>query len=213
VLDRDSNGNGVFDEPGGFRVTRVSVSTSGRQANAPSTAVAISSNGRSVAFISTASTLVAGDRNRVGDVFVRDRDSDRDGVIDERGAVRTARVSVSTAGRESNGATLGAAMSVDGRFVAFASDASNLVAGDRNGTTDVFVRDRDVNRDGVPDQAGSVSTWRASVATGGAEANGKSAWDVSSGGRWVCFTSIAPDLVQGDGDARPDVFVSGPLPG
>ena len=94
-------------------------------------------DGRFVVFASSASNLVAGDTNGVGDVFVRDR---RTGV--------TERVSVGPKGVEGNGDSnfLGIAtapaISDDGRYVAFKSDASNLVKGDRNHLTDVFVRDR-----------------------------------------------------------------------
>jgi uncharacterized repeat protein (TIGR01451 family) len=94
-------------------------------------------DGRFVVFASAASNLVAGDTNGVGDVFVRDR---RNGV--------TERVSVGPKGvqgdADSNflGIASAPAISDDGRYVAFKSDASNLVKGDRNGLTDVFVRDR-----------------------------------------------------------------------
>src|SRR5918992_1081263 len=94
-------------------------------------------DGRFVVFASAASNLVPGDTNGVGDVFVRDR---RPGV--------TERVSLGRKGVEGNGdsnflgISTAAAISDDGRYVAFKSDASNLVRGDRNGLTDVFVRDR-----------------------------------------------------------------------
>src|SRR5918999_1063264 len=94
-------------------------------------------DGRFVVFASAASNLVAGDTNAVGDVFVRDR---RTGV--------TERMSVGPRGVQGNGDSNFAgiatapAISDDGRYVAFKSDASNLVKGDRNNLTDVFVRDR-----------------------------------------------------------------------
>jgi uncharacterized repeat protein (TIGR01451 family) len=94
-------------------------------------------DGRFVVFASVASNLVAGDTNGVGDVFVRDR---RTGV--------TERVSVGPKGVQGNGdsnflgISTAPAISDDGRYVAFKSDASNLVKGDRNNLTDVFVRDR-----------------------------------------------------------------------
>jgi uncharacterized repeat protein (TIGR01451 family) len=94
-------------------------------------------DGRFVVFASSASNLVPGDTNGVGDVFVRDR----------RTAV-TERVSVGPRGAEGDGDSNFAGISTaptisdDGRFVAFKSDASNLVKGDRNGLTDVFVHDR-----------------------------------------------------------------------
>src|SRR5438445_4515324 len=77
------------------------------------------------------------------------------------GAQTTVRVSVASGGTEGDDASLGSALSADGRFVAFDSDASDLVAGDTNGVSDVFVHDR---------QTGT--TERVSVASGGAQGNG-----------------------------------------
>lgn len=134
----------------------VSVSSSGEPANGtsardvgfdPATGVsysadtiAISADGRSVAFSSRATNLVAGDTNVAIDVFVRDVD-----------AGTTERVSVSSTGAQGDGdsgvehaSTNGrpVALSADGRYVAFTSFASNLVPGDTNGVQDVFVHDR-----------------------------------------------------------------------
>src|SRR5207249_6721018 len=94
------------------------------------------------------------------------------------------------------------ALSADGRFVAFGSDATNLVAGDTNGTTDVFVHDR---------QTGT--TERVSVASGGGtQGNGKSGGffafpALSADGRFVAFQSDATNLVAGDTNGATDVFV------
>ena len=85
-----------------------------------------------MAFDSLSSNLVPDDTNRVGDVFVRDRWKNV-----------TERVSVGRDGAQGNNASFRPAISADGRFVAFASAASNLVAGDSNGQIDVFVRDRE----------------------------------------------------------------------
>jgi hypothetical protein len=116
--------------------TRVSVDSAGGEgnfgsANAPS----ISATGRFVAFDSFATTLVPGDTNGVFDVFVHDRKTGG-----------TTRVSVDSAGGEATGGvflgSFGPSISASGRFVAFASLASNLVPGDTNEDTDVFVHDR-----------------------------------------------------------------------
>ena len=94
-------------------------------------------DGRFVAFASLASNLVPGDTNGAGDVFVRDRLTGR-----------TERVSVGARGVQGDGdsnflgISTAPSISDDGRYVAFKSDATNLVKGDRNGLTDVFVRDR-----------------------------------------------------------------------
>src|SRR5205807_9227046 len=78
-----------------------------------------------------AAMLISGDTNGATDVFVRDRQTGT-----------TERVSVASGGRQGNGFSLGPVLSADGRFVAFHSAATNLVAGDTNGATDVFVHDR-----------------------------------------------------------------------
>jgi Tol biopolymer transport system component len=110
---------------------RVSVGPGGVQANSRSQRPAISANGRYVAFASAASNLVAGDTNGISDVFVRDR-----------AAHVTRRVSVGPGGAPPNQARVDVAISADGRYVAFQSYASNLVARDTNDTWDVFVRVR-----------------------------------------------------------------------
>ncbi len=112
--------------------SRVSVSSTEVQGNGGSTGSVMSANGRFVAFNSDASNLVSEDSNGVTDTFVRDL---KTGL--------TQRVSVNSKGIEgNNGSSLSPAISADGRFVAFASDAGNLVPGDDNGVADVFVRRR-----------------------------------------------------------------------
>jgi Tol biopolymer transport system component len=110
--------------------TRVSVDSAGGQANGASFNAAISADGRFVAFESSATNLVQGDTNGVADIFVRDLVTGR-----------TTRVSVDSLGRQANGASFTAAISADGRFVAFESDATNLVLGDTTGKRDVFFHD------------------------------------------------------------------------
>ena len=114
---------------------RVSVSSAGAEANGASGegGVAISANGRYIAFISDASNLVPGDGNGVADVFVRDTRLHT-----------TERVSVSSAGVEGNGATIdqGLAISPDGRFVTFTTFATNLVPACPASCGFVYIRDR-----------------------------------------------------------------------
>jgi len=178
--------------------TRVSVATGGAQATGGSGAwLSISADGRYVAFTSDASNLVAGDTNGFGDVFVRDRDTDADGIFDEAGAVSTTRVSVSSGGVQGNNESYYAAISGNGRYVAFGSAATNLVAGDSNGSSDVFVRDRQAN-----------TTTRVSVNSAGIQGNaGSFAVAISSDGRRVAFQSQASNLVAGDTNGFGDVFV------
>jgi PASTA domain/WD40-like Beta Propeller Repeat len=108
----------------------VSVDDSGTQANGESFRPSISGDGRYVAFYSEATDLVAGDTNGVTDVFVYDRRS---------GALK--RMSIAAGGDDGNGDSLRPAIDGSGRLAVFESDASNLVPGDSNRFTDVFVRD------------------------------------------------------------------------
>src|SRR5207245_2686833 len=109
----------------------------------------------------------------------------------------TERVSVDSAGTQANGASFGRALSADGRFVAFISVAPDLVAEDTNGAADVFVPARQT---GV--------TERVSVDSAGNQVNGSSfGGALSADGRFVAFTSVAPDLVTGDTNGAADVFV------
>jgi len=88
-------------------------------------------------------------------------------------------------------------ISRDGRFVAFQSGATNLVANDANGLNDVFVRDRTLG-----------TTTLVSVSTGGAQGMGASlSPSISGDGRRVAFLSSAPNLVAGDTNGIDDVFV------
>jgi hypothetical protein len=122
-------------------------------------------------------------------------------------AAAQVRLSVATDGAQANGPSGVPAISGDGRFVAFASLASNLVAGDGNGTWDVFLRDRDVDADGVFDEAGAVSTTRLSVGMGGVDANGPSINPViTPDGRYVAFISTASNLTPGVGGGTYQVF-------
>ena len=186
----DTNGTGdvfVHDRQTG-ETTRVSVDSSGAEANGSSEASAISGDGRYVAFSSYASNLVSGDTNGMIDIFVHDRQTGQ-----------TTRVSVnsSRAQANDNSSDFHVAISWDGRYVAFQSDASNLVTGDTNGMGDVFVHDRQTGQ-----------TTRVSVASGGTEANASSSGpDLSDDGRYVAFSSSATNLVSGDTNGKTDVFV------
>jgi archaellum component FlaF (FlaF/FlaG flagellin family) len=162
-------------------ISRVSESTSGIQGDAVTTEVAISGNGRYVAFVSTAGNLVAGDTGGDPDVFVRDL---RTGVV--------RRVPASTGAEH-------LAISHDGRWVAFGSAAPGLVPGDTNGVADVFVRDRTAG-----------TTRRISVSSAERQGNGPSSVGlgaISSNGRYVAFTSAASNLVPGDTVQGEDAFV------
>jgi Tol biopolymer transport system component len=140
VHDRDTDDDGVFDEPGAVSTVKVSVSSSGIQGNNASSAPSISAFGRFVAFESTANNLISSDANgTVKDIFIHDRDIDDDGIYDEPGAVSTVIVSASSSGTQGNNASSAPSISPDGAYVVFESAASNLVAGDTNGFQDIFV--------------------------------------------------------------------------
>lgn len=116
------------------------------------------------------------------------------------GAQVIERVSVSSNEVEANGESLAPlydGVSADGRFVVFESDATNLVPADGNGLRDVFVRDRLLG-----------TTTRVSEAWAGGDATGESRYpSISEDGRWIAFSSDAPDLVDDDTNAFQDVFV------
>jgi len=175
----------------GQETTRVSVDSSGAEGDNVSDdeGPSISANGQFVAFSSYASNLVAGDTNGVWDVFVHDRAT---GI--------TERVSVDSSGGEGNGKSPIAEISADGQIVAFASGASNLVAGDTNGACDVFVHDR-----------ATGITERVSVDSSGGEGNGESGnyfgMSISADGQVVAFPSSASNLVAGDTNGAWDVFI------
>ncbi|MHB8086478.1 MAG: TolB family protein [Dehalococcoidia bacterium] len=165
---------------------RVSVDSKGNQGNGSSERPSINSNGRYVAFQSMASNLDSGDTNSLEDIFVHDLIT---GV--------TSRVSVDSSGAQGNGRSYDPSISGDGRFIAFHSEASNLVTGDTNGTLDIFVHDRIT---GV--------TSRVSVNSNGAEGNGPSSEPKTSGdGRFIAFASGASNLVKGDTNGCLDDFV------
>jgi Tol biopolymer transport system component len=170
------------------KTTRASVSSSEVEGDNNSFApVAISATGRFTAFESFASNLVPSDLGDHGDVFVRDRVNGR-----------TARVSLNSAEKQGNGGSQTPSISASGRFVAFTSDATNLVKGDTNGLTDIFVRDRKTGK-----------TTRVDVKTNGKQARGGVSFDpaISGDGRFVAFYSEAKNLVNGDTNGVGDVFV------
>ena len=166
--------------------TRVSVSTSGTEANGDSFAPALSSDGRYVAFASSASNLVDGDTNDANDVFVRDRQTNT-----------TTRVSVGFDGSQADGGSDQPSLSGDGRLVAFTSAATNITSGDVNGNRDAFVYDR---------QTGTAVN--ISVDSTGLQADLDSFTPVlSANGLFVAYTSFADNLIPGDLNEGSDVFV------
>lgn len=111
------------------QTVRVSVDSNEVQGIGDSLQPAISFSGRYVAYCSYAANFVAGDTNFVADIFIRDVKG-----------MTTVRVSVDQAGAQANAGSFDPAVSGDGRYVAYRSDASNLVPGDTNGQPDIIRR-------------------------------------------------------------------------
>ena len=167
--------------------TRAVAVPGGALPNAESLHPALSHSGRFLAFASGASNLVPGAEWRGFDVFVLDRETD--------GLERVSRVE---GGGPPDGDSDVPSLDATGRWVAFASDAANLVARDHAGVRDVFVFDR-----------ATGSTERVSMAPGGREADGPSDWPaISRDGRFVAFVSRATNLVPGDANGFADVFLA-----
>lgn len=187
----------VHDRQAG-QTGRVSVASNGDEGDGDSSAPALSANWRYVAFSSVATTLVMNDTNNLMDVFVHNRQSGQ-----------TVRVSIASDGSQSIGGTSdNPAISADGRFVVFESTATNLVAGDSNNTTDIFVHDRDTDENMIYDEPGQVNTVRLSVSSSGAQGNGAAhAGSISASGRYVVYSSSATNLVNGDNNDYLDIFL------
>ncbi|MCB8942378.1 MAG: PD40 domain-containing protein [Ardenticatenaceae bacterium] len=268
VRDRDTDEDGIFDEPGAVHNVRVSQNASGTAANGVSTDPDISANGRWVVFSSSADNLVAGDTNNANDIFLYDRDADGNGLYDEPGTITvtlisagmggvpaagfsmlpaispdgtqvafesfatnlvaggtaefrqhifvrdwqagvTTLVSQSSTGEEANDWSSTPALSENGRWLVFASAADNLVPADTNFGGDIFVRDRDVDGNGVFDEAGQMATTRISVDSAGGQMDGGQAFNgvISGDGQRIAFDADANDLIANDFNGKSDVFM------
>ena len=173
-------------QPDACATKRVSISSSAVQGDLVSNRPSISENGRFIAFQSNASNLVAGDTNNLTDTFVHDQMT---------GA--TQRVSISSTGVQGNGRSYTPSISGSGRFVAFASESTNLVNGDTNNKTDIFIHDRTTGL-----------TERVSVSTTGSQSNDFSHYpSISFDGRVVAFRSSANNLVSDDTNGDRDIFI------
>ncbi len=169
-----------------------STNAAGAPANGSSFNPAISADGRYVAFESDATNLVAGDGNGARDIFVKDL---------QTGAVWCA--SSSAQGVFGNGGSSSPDITADGRYVVFESSAPNLVPGDANGTTDVFIKDI---------QTGAIRRASADALGAGGNAASESA-RISADGHFVAFESAATNLVPGDTNSRTDIFIKDLLTG
>lgn len=188
LVDGDTNGvDDIFlRDVLSKTTTRISINSSGGQGNDASSFASISSDGNFVAFFSLASNLVSGDTNGVGDIFLHDNLANT-----------TERVSIGESGTQGNGeAVFNLSISASGRFIAFSSGASNLVSGDTNAVSDIFVRDR---VEGV--------TRRVSLDSSGVQGNYSSYNpSISADGRYVVFESRY-SFVSGDTNGTSDIFL------
>ena len=166
--------------------TIASAAADGTRGNQDTSDVSLSGDGRTVAFATRSTNLAPNDTNGSSDVFVRDLTT---GTL--------TRASTAADGSQADAGSVLASMSVDGRHVAFQSDATNLVAGDTNGVTDVYVKNL---------TTGAIT--RASTAADGSQGNGVSTGaSLARDGNLVAFVSRADNLVAGDTNLSADVFV------
>ncbi len=155
------------------------------QGNSSAASGVISADGQVVAFHSAATNLVADDNNGVIDVFIW------------QSGQQLQRISAGVGGVLADGSSLNPALSGDGRYVAFSSFASNLVANDENGSSDIFVHDRQ-----------SGITQRVSVSSNGEQGDrGSFQPSISVDGRYVAFTSEATNFSDNEFDQLPDLFL------
>ncbi|MGD1704205.1 TolB family protein [Dapis sp. BLCC M229] len=172
--------------------TRISVDSLGNQSNAASVNPTISADGRFIVFESDATNLVMGDINNARDIFLHDTLT---GI--------TAQISKNSLGDRANFSSFNPTISADGRFIAFDSFATNLVAGDTNNTRDVFWHDTltgitsSISVDALGNQ-GDLSSIAPSISTNG---------------RFIAFESRATNLVSGDTNDARDIFVRDVLHG
>lgn len=169
-----------------MQTTLISHNMTGGFANGRSGQSNITPDGRYVIFFSEASDLVPNDTNGVGDVFAYDRQT---GVME--------RISLTAAGGQTNGLSRDASICANGRYISYASDATNIIANDTNGQRDVFVHDRETN-----------TTFVASINSSGQLTNGKSHRTyMSSDCAYVTYASDGSNLIAGDTNDRRDLFM------
>jgi hypothetical protein len=144
VHDRDVRGDGTFDEAEDIKTVRVSVASDGSEADWGASFSRISSDGRFVVFLSQSTNLINDGTVEDGNVYicVHDRDADPEGpngIFDEPGAISTAMVSFVFNDRSEDVESFHLSISSNGQFIAFNSDADDLVGDDGNDNWDVFV--------------------------------------------------------------------------
>lgn len=180
----------LFDRAGtpGARMAQINVHSNGTPANQEDNSgrIAINANGNYIAFDSIATNLVNNDTNGKRDIFLRDRTTNK-----------TTRISTGLNGAQANGKSSDPAISATGRYIAFRSEASNLVEGDTNNFADIFVYDREED-----------TITRVNVSREGEQANSNAEMpSITANGRFVTFQSTAKNMILGDFNNTADIFV------
>ena len=171
----------LWDRLGVIDIKRVSVRSGGAQGNGASRDPDISADGKFIVFDSFARNLVNNDKNGRRDCFLHNRLTGK-----------TVIVSLNSQERRGNGACSDASVSSNGRWVAFASRATNMTQGDRSTAPDIFVRDRKLGK-----------TVQVSLSSRGQQASGWSGDpSISNNGRYIAFESTAGNLVRKDPNKR-----------
>lgn len=170
--------------------TILSVDSNGNAGNLASRRPVITPDGRFVAFVSEASNLLPGDTNRAADIFVRDTCLG----VETDCIPSTRRVSLASSGTQANGPSRFPTISADGRFVAFESDATNLVPEETHDATCIFVRDTCAGVAGCTPSTVHVAARNGGVRT---EQRSHHAW-ISGDGHVVAFVSSATNSAPGD---------------
>ena len=215
VVDRDADGNGIFDEPAGIASVPISINGLNQFGQYPSSSPALSPDGRYVAFVSLATTLFDSINAGTGEdprfphykVILHDRDVLGSGHFDQEARNFHASLNNSQEGATDPPIQQPPALSADGRYVAFADFDPNLAILDTNtclnvGTTstscaDIILRDRAARR-----------TLLVSQGSNGEQSNNQSVTPaMSTDGRYIAFESAANTLVAGDTNGAIDVFV------
>ncbi len=183
---KGQGGDDDADDAEEASIQRVSVASDGTQSDDDSLAASISSDGNITAFESFASTLVAGNITNFSDIYIHNIDKST-----------TERITDNIIGAGSDGNSQAPSIDADGKLVAFQSEATDLVAGDDNSNTDIFVYDTT-----------SATTDIISLDVGDSGADGDSTSPaISADGGFVAFQSDATDLVGGDDNSNTDIFV------
>gem|GEM_PF-961074 len=199
TIDADGNEGSAFAAPAatksGVYISRITSPPDGSVLSGGSDSADVSDDGRYVVYASDAANLTAGDTNGFSDIFLYDR------VTEE-----TRLISRGPGGAQADGQSLAPVISGDGRWIAFSSEASNLVVGDMNGVSDIFLYDRSLDGQSEFDAPGNTALTRISLSSG--EPDGDShAPAINADGSIVAFGSEAANLLAEDADTNGDIYV------